>query len=101
MIDWQSVFFNSFWIVGAAILLAAVSYFYWLAQEMETAVKQQFETNGFQRFFWISFSLIGVGLIGTSHAGWEMGVWGLFTVISGINCWRTWQVPKRPLSEQE
>jgi hypothetical protein len=96
VIDWQSLFFNSFWILGLAILLAAFSYHYWVAQQAEVRLNEQLNTPPFQQLFWLSFVFIGVGLVGTSTAWWEMGIWLLFTLWSIVNSVRLWR-QKRPL----
>ena len=72
MINWQSLFFNSFWIVGLALLLAAFSYHYWVAQTTQLSLKEQLNTQPFQQLFWLSFVLVGIGLVGTSTTWWEM-----------------------------
>ncbi|MEM7113140.1 MAG: hypothetical protein AAF614_11960 [Chloroflexota bacterium] len=89
MINWASVIFNSFWIVGLAILLAAFSYHNWQAtadnQPLGTLLKQR----PFQLSFWLSCILIGIGLIGTSNPWWELIVWSLFTLFSIMNLAQT------------
>jgi hypothetical protein len=85
VIDWFSVFINSFWIVGLAILLAAFSYHYWLAAEENRRLKEQLAQPGFQKFYWFSFVLIAVGLAGTSQKSWEIAIWIIFALISVVN----------------
>lgn len=85
VIDWYSVIVNSFWILGLAILLAAFSYHYWLAQAESRSLKEQLNQSSFPRFFWISFVFVGIGLAGTSQRTWETVIWILFTLISLVN----------------
>jgi hypothetical protein len=85
VINWQSVLINSFWITGLAILLAAFSYHYWLAAEENRRLREQLSQPGFQRFYWLSFVFIGIGLAGTSQRTWEMIVWIIFTLFSVVN----------------
>ncbi len=82
MINWQSVIFNSFWILGLATLLAALSYNYWLAEQQGRRLRTYFGEAGFQRALWLSLTLIGIGLVGTSRFPWEMAVWGIMTTIA-------------------
>lgn len=84
MIDWQSVFFNGFWILGLAILLAAVSYYSWKARVEKRRVRARLNDPPFLRLFWLSFSFIGIGLAGTSSRWWETGLWVVFTLLSFI-----------------
>jgi hypothetical protein len=85
MIDWQSVFFNGFWLLGLALLLAAFSYYYWLAGQAGRSLRLTLNSRDFLRFFWISFICIGIGLAGTSQRIWEVAIWILFTLFSIFN----------------
>lgn len=88
MINWQSIFFNSFWILGLAILLASFSYQYWAATQENKRLRVQLNQPGFMRFFWLSMALIGVGLAGTSASIWEIIIWILFSLFSLLNILR-------------
>ena len=85
VINWFSVFINSFWIIGLAILLAAFSYHYWLADQENRRLREQLNQPAFQKLFWLSFIFIGIGLAGTSQTGWETGLWIIFTLFSIVN----------------
>ncbi|MCA9875336.1 MAG: hypothetical protein H6659_14985 [Ardenticatenaceae bacterium] len=85
MINWFSVFINSFWIVGLAVLLAAFSYHYWLANDQKQPIRSQLDTPTFLKAFWLSFTLIGIGLAGTSQRIWEIAIWTFFTLLSLYN----------------
>lgn len=85
VIDWFSVFINLFWIVGLAILLAAFSYYSWLARVEERPLKIQLNQPGFQAAFWFSIVLIAIGLAGTSQRTWEIVLWTIFALISIYN----------------
>ncbi|MCP4423756.1 MAG: hypothetical protein GY803_04615 [Chloroflexi bacterium] len=85
MINWFSVFSNSFWIIGLAILLAAFSYHYWLADQENRRLREQLSQPAFHKSFWVSFVFIGIGLAGTSQKSWEAGLWIIFTLFSIVN----------------
>jgi hypothetical protein len=85
MINWQSVIFNSFWIVGLATLLAAFSYSYWLAEQEGRRLRTQLGGIGFQRTLWLSLVLIGIGLAGTSRNIWEIVIWGILILIALVS----------------
>ena len=82
MINWQSVIFNSFWILGLATLLAVFSYGYWQAEQEGQRLPTILGGIGFQRALWLSIALIGTGLAGTSEKFWEILLWGILTVIA-------------------
>ncbi len=88
MINWQSIFFNSFWILGLAVLLAAFSYQYWAATQENKRLRVQLNQPIFMRFFWLSMALIGVGLAGTSTSLWEIIIWILLSLFSLLNILR-------------
>ncbi len=85
VIDWFSIFINSFWIIGLAILLAAFSYHYWAANNSQQSLRAQLGGVPFLKAFWLSFTLIGVGLTGTSQQIWEYAIWTFFTLLSLYN----------------
>ena len=91
VIEWFSVFINSFWIIGLAALLAAFSYHRWLADREHRRIKEQLNQPAFQRVFWISVTLIGVSLAGTSLKTWETAVWIILTLISAVNFIISWR----------
>lgn len=66
MIDWIAVAFNSLWIAGLALILAALSYYYWVAHEERVAVRVLYQQPAFVRFVYLGLILIGLGLAGTS-----------------------------------
>jgi hypothetical protein len=82
MINWQSVIFNSFWILGLAIMLAALSYNYWLAKQEGRSLREQLGGRMFLRSFWLAMVLVGIGLAGTSQRNWELVIWIVLTVIA-------------------
>lgn len=84
VINWLSVLANSFWILGAAILLASFSYQYGAAGEngRRTSLKERLNEPAFLRFFWLGLVFIAIGLAGTSQRGWETVIWVAMAVIS-------------------
>lgn len=80
MIDWLSVVTNSFWIAGLAIVLATVSYGYWLAGQQEISLLQMLQRRQSMRFVYLGLVLVGVGLTTTSSTTFETILGGLFTL---------------------
>jgi hypothetical protein len=85
MIDWQSLFLNSLWILGLAILLAGFSYYYWLATESERPLRTLLQGRSFQQFAWLGLALVAAGLAGTSQQLWERLIWIFFILYSAVN----------------
>ena len=95
-----SVLFNSFWIVGLALLLAAFSYQYDQAQRLNRPLRHQLRSSSFTLVAWISVALVGIGLAGTSSSIWETILWIAFTLYCVINAtggWRSRQISSEDL----
>ena len=92
LIDWGMVIINSFWILGAAVLLAGLSFHHWLAQQENRSLREQLQQTSFLLLFWASFTLIGIGLTGTSAEWWETAVWALFTLFCLVNAVKTYKI---------
>jgi hypothetical protein len=67
MINWLSVMANSFWILGAAVILAGLSYHYWLAQQESETLHRMLGRRSFQFILMSGLLLVGIGLAGTSQ----------------------------------
>jgi hypothetical protein len=82
MINWQSVIFNTFWILGLAIMLAAFSYHYWLAGQENRKLRLQLNEPGFLKPTWFGLGLIAIGLAGTSRQTWETIIWAVLALVA-------------------
>jgi hypothetical protein len=98
MIDWQSLFLNSLWIVGLAILLAGFSYHYWLALETQQRVRLVWQRPSWQRFAWLGLAFFAAGLAGTSPRWWETVIWIIFLLYSTVHFLLSWR--QRPAMHQ-
>ena len=78
MIPWLPVLFNGLWILGLAVLLADLSYHYWLAHEEGQRMRAQLGRPAFLSFAWLGLALVAAGLAGTSDRVWELLIWVLF-----------------------
>lgn len=78
--------FHAFWILGLALLLAAFSYHYEQAHRLSHSLRQQLQRRSFTGAAWLSLTLIGVGVAGTSRQMWEAAVWILLTLYAA---WQT------------
>lgn len=62
---------HSFWILGAAVILAEFSYYYWQAQQQSVPFGQILGSPDFQLILMIGLLLVGIGLAATSHNIWQ------------------------------
>lgn len=86
-----SVAANSLWILGLAILLAAFSYHYDLAQRQRRPLRRQLSEPSFGIVGWLATILIAAGLAATSTRLWETVIWILFALISVVNAITAWR----------
>lgn len=76
----SSLIFNSCWILGLALLLAAFSYHYQQAHKQDHSLRQQLRGESFAVVAWISLALVGAGAAGTSRQSWEAVLWIVLTL---------------------
>lgn len=81
MINWQSVIANGLWITGLAIILAGVSYYYWLAGQMKRPLAQELAAPPFQRLLLFGLLLVGVGLALTANGVWQILLAGALIIV--------------------
>lgn len=81
MIDWLSVMSNGLWIVGTAILLAALSYYYFIAQQRNEALSGVLGRRTSKQVFLAGLLLIGLGLATTSR-GFLQAIPSVLLIIS-------------------
>lgn len=89
----ETVVFNGLWIVGLALLLAALSYYYDRAQRSQLPLRHMLGTGAFAPLAWTAFVFICGGLAGTSAQLWETVLWLLFTLyalLSAAGHWRAY-----------
>ena len=92
MINWMSVVSNGFWIAGLALILAGLSYYYWLAGQMGRPMSQELTSPPFQRVALAGLALVGAGLALTAAELWQIlpaaalalvSIAGLFQLLRG------------------
>ena len=84
MIDWLTVVAHGFWIAGLALILAALSYHYWLAEQTGHSLREQLAGATFQRAFLGGLLLVGIGLSGVSRQPWQLALSASVVVASAI-----------------
>ena len=92
MIDWLTVVAHGFWIAGLALMLAALSYHYWLAEQTGHSLREQLAGPSFQRVFVGGLMLVGIGLSGVSRQPWQLVLSAAVVVASALMLallWRT------------
>jgi hypothetical protein len=94
MIDWPSMVVNTFWIIGLAVSLAAVSFYYWQA---EGVLRRMCRDAAFQSYFAAGVGLCGLGIAGGADSWWLRGLWGALALLAFGQGWeasRSWRKAK-------
>jgi phosphoglycerol transferase MdoB-like AlkP superfamily enzyme len=71
---------NFLWILGLALLLAALSWSSWLASVQSVRFRAVLARPGVQAALYLGLSLFSAGLAATAHTWWERVLWLLLTV---------------------
>jgi hypothetical protein len=91
VIDWPSIVFNTLWIVGCAVTLAAFSYANWLAHLQGVRTRQLLSAPNIQLSFVIGLGLISLGLFFLSRGWLEYVLWAVVFIFSAWQSWRLWR----------
>ncbi len=91
MINWPSVAFNGLWVIGCAVILAALSYTNWLAHVRGTRARQLLGSSTFQLPFTVGLGLIALGLFFLGRGWLEHVLWAVFVVLFAWQAWSLWR----------
>jgi len=81
MIDFLSLAANALWILGLALILAALSWAYWVAAQENVRFRVALSRPGVARALDGGLMLFCAGLAATARTGWEQVVWGVLAVV--------------------
>lgn len=84
MINWFSVVANGFWLMGLAVVLAGLSYYYWLAAQANRPFGQIIGSAPFQRVAVIGLLLVGIGLVLTANGLWQVIPAGALILVCAV-----------------
>lgn len=87
MIDVWGVVANSFWILGLAVILAALSWTSWAASVDKVRFRAAAARPGVQRALNVGLCLFCVGLAATGRRWWEWALWGLLAAAFAAQAW--------------
>ncbi len=81
-IDFRSVLANALWILGLALLLTALSWAYWVAQEEHIRFREAVRRSAFRRAAGAGLAFFCIGLAATADHRWEQILWALLALAS-------------------
>ena len=88
MIDWANVAVNSLWILGLAVILAALGHHDWLAYRTRVRLRELFTTPSWRRPGLLGMLLVCLGLMLASWVRWQGVLW------AALKLWYGWQFAK-------
>lgn len=91
MINWAGLILNGLWVLGAAVILAALSFSHYEAQRRGERLRARLAAPGFQAWFSAGLVLISLGLALIGPRWWEHVLWGLLCALSGWQLWIAWR----------
>jgi hypothetical protein len=87
VIDIWGVIANSLWILGLAVLLAALSWARWVAHTEQNRLRTVLKRPSIQIALDVGLFLFCAGLATTGRAWWERILWGLLAAAWVVQVW--------------
>lgn len=84
MIDVWGVAANALWVLGLAVVLAALSWAHWVAQEEGVRLRRVLSRRGLRWPLDVGLLLFCAGLAATSRRWWERALWGVLALAWGV-----------------
>lgn len=94
MIDWWLVFSNALWLVGGALVLAAVSYASWRASLSGERLRAVLGRPKIRMTLGLAGTLACLGLAATSRALIEVILWLILALVLAAQVGRDWRALK-------
>lgn len=88
MIDWLGVATNSLWVLGLAGMLAAASYYDYVAWQQGRSRRAVLTSSPFVFYLSLSAAIFCAGVALSGGAWWERIAWGLLAILCA---WQAWQ----------
>jgi multisubunit Na+/H+ antiporter MnhB subunit len=87
VIDWVGLAFNSLWVLGAAVILAALSHASYEAKRRGERLRARLNGPAFQIWLSVGLALVSLSLALIGPRWWERVLWGL---LCGMSLWQLW-----------
>ena len=91
LIDVPRLLFNSLWVLGMSIIVAALSLRQFEAKVEGISFRAALQAYSFQLPLWIGLTLITIGFAGNAEALWEQMTWIVLTILNSIQLFFTYQ----------
>jgi len=91
MMNFLSIAASALWILGLALLLAALSWSYWVVQTERLRWGEILRRPGVRRILGIALALFCAGLAATEARIWARALWGVLAVLWIVQGWWPWK----------
>lgn len=91
MIDWYGLLYNAAWILGLAVVLAALAMASFRTRIQGVRLRQVLMASSFLMPFGVGMSLFCLGVLFSSQTGWEKVLWGLLAVLFAGQVFWLWR----------
>jgi len=88
MVDWTSLLFNGFWVLGTAVILSAFSLAYYEARTRGERLQIQLSTPEFRARSLGGLTLVSLGAALLGRHWWDRLLWGVLCAMSVWHAWR-------------
>jgi len=95
MIEWTSVGAGALWIVGLAVVLAALSRSHWLASERGMPFRAVLGTPACLGACDLGLTMVSAGFCLSADLMWEHIVWAAFALLYAALSWAEWRRMRR------
>lgn len=93
LIDVPRLLFNSMWVLGLSIVVAAASLRQFEAHYEGITFRQALQTPKFQFWLWLGLTLATIGFAGNADLLWEQLVWFTLSILNLVQiffAYREW-----------
>jgi hypothetical protein len=87
MIDWFSLGFGVLWIFGLSVVIASLSFSYYLMGQQERCLTQVLEMPAVRIMIGLGLIFFCLGWIGAASELWERLVWTVLTLLFALQTW--------------
>ncbi len=100
LIDWRLVGFSALWIVGLAVVLAALSFADYRRAEARRRLRDVLRQPAYQLAVNLGLTLVCLGLTGSGRAWWEALLWGGLALAFGREAWLAGRRMRPPAADR-
>lgn len=88
MIDWVSVGFGALWIFGLGLVVAALSFVNYLAEQQTQRFRQALGMPASRIMIDLGLVFFCLGLIGSVSSTWARIVWAVLALMFALQIWQ-------------